>query len=218
LGNLRLDVTPNYSKVRTRANPKELVEGEEERSHVLLRRDNNELVALFEERVVLTFSVFVKYLDCFSRLYHAQNGTERNYLLEPEIIPTGDFLHEMQKLRVQMGEVYTERALLGSPFLGNIQRIDGIKDRLVLTIKAEKGDSIARTMREIFNWMTTNASIIRKIRVRGFNNRGEEIRLDTDSIKRIEWVEVNLDPETGTIMNPGALFEALRVMMNTLLG
>ena len=210
----QLDQAPNYQKVRTRENPKNLVEGEEERTHLLLRQNGEEIVVLFEERQSLTFNFLLKYIDYFSVRYHAQTGTEKDYVLEHEIIPTGNFLDEMQHLRVQMGEVYTEKALLGSLFLGKAERIDGVSDYLILTLKAKKGDSIARVIRNIFNFFATGKSQIKKIRIKGFNERNEEVRLDTDSIKRIDWVEVDLDPETGTIRDPAALFDALHQMLN----
>ncbi len=183
----------------SRDNPKELTEGELENTHIALKYNKDEIILLLEERTVgISIGVLVTYFNLFfNRL---MKDEDKSYRMDYSIIPKGDFLKELEKLeRVRFGNIYVDKQIIGSEFLNFSNRIETLQDEIVLTIKAKKKHSMKDTIRTIANKFFAQDSRISKIRVYGFSKEGNQVLLDTDIVKMIEYVEVDLDSATGIV-------------------
>ncbi|MBI9069954.1 MAG: hypothetical protein JEY94_00050 [Melioribacteraceae bacterium] len=182
-----------------RDNPKSLTEGELESTHISLKILDDEIVVLMEERQVgVAIGSFVSYLKIYiNRLLKTK---KTSYTLSYSVIPKGNFLEELEKLkRIRLGNIYVEKQLLGSEYLNYSNRLEQVQDDLILTIKAKRNRSIKDNIREFSNLFFTEGERISKIRVYGESEEGNKILLDTDLVKMIEYLEAEVDDTTGIV-------------------
>ncbi|MDL2263153.1 hypothetical protein LJC31_00725 [Synergistaceae bacterium OttesenSCG-928-I11] len=205
---------PSLSPI-TRDNPKDQDEAEEEKTHVLMKIHGDEIVVLYETRRCFAFSHFISYLRNYCTVYHAQTGITQNYdYIEQNLIPRGDFLSLLDDLgRVVAGEVYISRSILGSDSMNYSERIEDVKETIVLNISAKRARDIKNLIRDIYNNFVAEGTQIRRIRLEGKNDNNNPIKLDTDYCQMKDWLEVELHPITQSIINPDRLFLAMQQMI-----
>lgn len=180
-----------------RDNPKTLSEGESEKTHVVLKYNDDEIILLKEERFHgIHINTIVNY---FYKMLWTMNKN-LNYKINFSIIPKTDFYHELAQLnRVTIGEAHVERQLIGSEYLNYSDRIENVKNSIQITIKARRGRSIKDTLVDLYNKATSASSNIKKIRVYGTNVNGDNVLLDSDIIKMVEYLKTNIDEITGIV-------------------
>lgn len=191
----------NKDTAQERESPKELMEGELENTHLALKFLQDEIILITEERKAgISINTVISYLMHYSVNYCNKNNNKLDFKIEWTIIPKGDFLHELKKLeRVRFGHIFTDKQLLGSEYLNFSGSTDQIEDELYITIKAKKKRSIKSVIEDFFRRFSTNNSLIKKIRVYGYTKEGNQIMLDTDIIKRVEYVNAELNKITGIV-------------------
>ncbi len=200
-----------------RDNPKELDEGEAEKTHVSMKFLEDEILTIIEERKPgISISQLVSYLSKFLRTYYHTNGKKLDFRISLLIIPKDNFLSELRKLvRVNLAHLHVDKKLIGSEFLNFSDRLGDLNDDVDISIKAIKYKSIKELVRIIFNSFRTQNTIIKKIRVYGYNDEGNQILLDTDLIKKVEYIEVDIDIPTG-IVNSRDIFIKFNEIIGTI--
>lgn len=184
-----------------RENPKNLDEGELERTHMAFGYRDDEVILILEERQAgISIGKLVSYIDRFAESIFEEHGQVKDYRIEYSIIPKDDFLYELDQMqRVVVGTIYTDKVLLGSEYLKFSERLESAKEDIEITVKAKRDCSIRDTLRDFYNKLISDGSEITKIRVHGTNSEKNKVTLDTDFIKKIEYVKADLDEITGLV-------------------
>lgn len=194
-----------------RDSPKTLTEGESEKTHILLRYLRDEIGIIIEERRNgIAIRTVIRYLRAYAQKLEQSGGPRLDYQFETETLAKEDFLEELKALAsVKIGEVHLAKKLLGDEFFDLTERTENVKEDLVLKLEAQRGRSIFGPLQDIFKRFKRKDSPITKIRAVGFGERGQKVVLDTDLIRKIEYIEAEIDASTG-VVDTTSFFEAVR--------
>lgn len=199
-----------------RDNPKTLNEGELEKTHISLKYLKDEIVVVLEERKSgLTLHQIIAYfLHYAERYYSSKNPSEKLlFYFSIQVIGKHNFLDELKKLERAINlEVYLDKKLMGSEFLTYANKTEEAKDDIILKIKAKRNLSLIELAKQFFDKLGVEKEEIKKIRVLGTSEDGNKILLDTDLIRKIEYIETNLEKSTGTVKSE-ELFEQLNKIL-----
>lgn len=210
-------IPPLIDKVTAteRKSNKKLTEGESEKTHIGLKYLTNEVVVIIEERRAgVSIGKFINYLLKFAITYYIKQKKELDFNVIYSPIPKENFLEELNKLnRVQYGEIYIEKKILGSDFLNYSNRLENVKEDLIITLKAVRKRSIKDTARDLFNKHAANGSDIKKMRLYGINQDGDDSILDTEVIKRIQYVIIDLNEQTG-LVDSNSIFDNFTLVLD----
>lgn len=189
-----------------RDNPKKLTEGEAESTHVGLKFLNSEAILLLEERRSgIGIKQILEYLLHFQNRFAEEKKVPLEYFTRYAVIPKGDFRTELEKLaRVKVGEVFMEKRWL--EVAGLSKRIDAAQDDLILTVRAKRRNSIKHFCQDVLDKLAGVQKQITKLRVYGESANGEPAVLDTEFVKRIDYMNVSLDEVTGQV-DSSAIFK-----------
>jgi hypothetical protein len=184
-----------------RDNPKTLTEGESEKTHAVLKYLDDEAILIKEDRLHgMNIKNIVYYLMRFLWLMMRNNDAKFKYIIKSSVIPKDDFFQELNNLsRVVVGEVHIDRQILGSEFLNYASRTEQVQSLIQLNIKAQRGRSIKDTAIELYHKYVAESSQIKRIRIYGLNDDRDLILLDSDLLKKIGYVSVDLDETTGIV-------------------
>lgn len=196
-----------------RENPKTYNEGEDELTHLVYKYKQNEvLVALEERRVGVTASQIVKYLN----KYILEFPLEKHYEINYNIIPYDNFLENLKEFKkIQVGTVYIDQQEVGSEFLNIAEFGETVRDPVEIVFKAPVRKTIKRKLVTKWYDLTTRSKKIKRIRLEGKSFDGAKIRLDTDSLKLTEHIDVKLIPDTG-IVESEDIFKQLDTLIKKL--
>jgi hypothetical protein len=116
-----------------------------------------------------------------------------------EIIPRDNFREVLDSLqRVVCASVYIEKQLLGSDALNFSNRVNEVQEEIIVEVKAKRNRDISSTVNDLFAQFN-GGQIIKKIRIVGRNQSNNEIILDTDFIVKREYVNAQINEDTGEI-------------------
>lgn len=201
-----------------RKNPKEITEGDIEKTHFLVKIDKElKDVYLFLENNFYGVSInsFIDYLTRFTKGYCDKNDKKKNFTLFNLEIPNNNFLTQLEILsRTSLAEVYFDKQLLGSKALNFSNRFVSLKQDLVLTAKSSKKESITEVAVDLYNKLQQKESPISRLRIRGVDPNKNEVLLDTSFMCKKEFVKVDLNPETGEV-NSAQLYTGLKNIANS---
>ncbi|MCA1906619.1 MAG: hypothetical protein LDL11_08540 [Desulfarculus sp.] len=197
-----------------RENPKSLTEGEGERTHLCIKKGDDELIIAIEDRKVgIGISSLISYLKHFTDRYYEHIGEPRRrlpYRINYAPIPNNDFLNELGRfVRADLGEIVIEKRILGSECLNLSDRTEVIRDHVTISVQPVPTFSVSDFMRELFNSVVPTRMDIKKIRVRGKTAEGVQLLIDSNLVKAVEDITVLLDEITGQV-NSIRLLSALR--------
>lgn len=198
--------------VDERDSPKEIEEGEVERTHIVTKATNGDVILVLEKFLgSININQFIKYLNHFSPPLESDNHYKFGY----EIIAKDDFLEEIANLtRVTCAEVYVDKQLLGSESLNYSERISSVKHEVMLTVKAKPLDSIIDFARDVYATFNGGENEVRKIRIIGRNDDNNEVKINTDFIERQEYVSPRINENTGEVLTDELLQEIEIVLYN----
>jgi hypothetical protein len=199
-----------------RDNPKTLTEGESEKTHLVVKYKHSEAILIKEDRQSgISIKNLVEYLSHYLWLMRRNIDQKIRYNVTFSIIPKEDFLQELNNLsRAMVGEIFLDRKILGSESLNLASRTEEVQETLQLIIKAKRKKSIKETLIDIFHNFVANISEIAKIRIYGLNDKGDTILLDTDLIKKIEYISTEIDEATGIVESNKFLARLATIMAN----
>lgn len=203
----RNEFRPNLINKKTgleRKNPKDLSEGDIEKTHFLFKCDKNkeEVYLLLESNYHgLAIGAVVEYLTAFQVEYLRAKKIARNFSIVQASIPGKDFFEELERLkRAKIAEVYFDKQLLGSKALNFSNRTISLKKDLKLVASAELGENISEVAVDFFNALNLKGSNISKVRVFGNDSKNNEVILDTSLMTKRDFIKADLNPETGEVI------------------
>ncbi|MEO6301970.1 MAG: hypothetical protein ABIP51_02240 [Bacteroidia bacterium] len=105
----------NRKTVLERANPKDIDEGEIEKSHIVIKFEKKEVIICKEKNHGgVSINNFIDYINTFHRKRMSENGTEEKFHYKAEIIPKDDFLKLLGRLkRVSVADIYLDKKNIG---------------------------------------------------------------------------------------------------------
>lgn len=194
-----------------RNNPKQKEEGEVEKTHIVIKVLDNSICLISDRHQGgVTITQLISYLNKFIQ-HDDGNDAKFNY----EKVLNEDFLNEIDNLeRVIQADLIVDRMLLGSEALNFSERTEHIKQYMTLTVKAEPKHSIIDAVKEWFRKIGGVNSKIYRIRIKGKNEDNNQVVLNTDGIEKQEYIEVNVDEETGEVQSI-ELLEQINQILNT---
>ncbi len=209
--------------VEERPNPKELSEGDAEKTHLALKyTDNSEnIILLFEERKTgLGIARAVNYLNRFAEgMSEDRSNKDMDvpiYNIEYYATASKQFIDSLAKFgKITVGRLIFDKSLLAnqSEFLAATNREDSIKRDITLVIKSEKFETILPNfVKRYYTKHMLEENKIKRIRLDGKNIEGNPFTIDTEKLKDYEYVEVELDEKTGTV-NSASIFDKLNTMI-----
>lgn len=126
----------------------------------------------------------------------AQEGIPDDFYLWASIIPPEDFLTALESAdRVSIAELFVEKKVLGSGYLGLMDVDANSQDDLVMTLKSKPRQSLPkRALKQTFLSLTTEGSQVSRIRLYGKDINKMSVIIDSLKGKRVEEVTVDLTP------------------------
>lgn len=208
--NLHASVIPNTKKAN---------QGEEEKTHILVKENGDEIIALFEANKNFSFGGFIRYIKEFIKVYCTQNDINSDFEVGYTIIPVGNFFELLNSVdRVKAASIYVDKKILGDSELRLTNFLDTFKESLVLNVSAKRKKDIKDAMQEIAAKFRAKGTIVKKIRVEGFQPEGAPIILDTEICQKKDIVEVEIDSRTRAVTDPKVLFQAMGQLLKALIG
>lgn len=201
--------------VESRENPKTMSEGEQMKTHVLVKfKDGDAIIFLETGSNMLTCGNIVNYLNQALLSYNSQfrEDDEQRLLgkFSFEMIARDDFQEILQGMdRVLCAEIFIDKSVLGSEVLNFSNSAEQVKENILLTIKAERKKSIKETLYDIIDKYNSAQSKIRRIRITGKNTNGNASIIDTDFIVKKEFIEVQQDSDTGEYISANVFSQLL---------
>lgn len=198
-----------------RTNPKDLQEGESELTHFVMKSRRNNIFLILEERKVgIPISQLVNYLDLFTGKYYQSQSLQKNFNITYTIVPKSNFYEELINLnRAYIVKIYTDKRMLGDDYLELTDRVESVQQDIEIEIKANRRANIKQV---VLDWINNESIItnpeIRKIKVIGKNEEGNQIILDTEFMKKIESIEVDLNDETGIVNSENILSNLMNLL------
>ena len=188
--------------VQVRDNPKTMSEGEQMKTHALIKyKDDDAILFLETGSNMLTCANIVEYLNKMLSYYNAQFSIEERKIqgrFDFNMIPCDNFREVLNKMnRVVCAEVYIDKQILGSDILNFSNTSDSLKDEIVLNLKANRNKSIIRHVYDILDKFSGITSKVKRIRVKGMLADNNESIIDTGFIIKKEFIEAQRNEDTG---------------------
>lgn len=205
--------------VEARDNPKTMSEGEQMKTHILIKFKEGDAILFLEMgNNMLTCGNIVNYLNYAILSYNSQfeENDEQRILgkFSFEMIARDDFQEVLQGMdRVLCAEIYIDKSVLGSEVLNFSAPSEQIKENVMLTIKAERKKSIKDHIYDFVDRYNDTQSKIRRIRVTGKATNGNSSIIDTSFIVKKEFIEVQQDSDTGEYISAN-VFSQLMALSN----
>lgn len=183
-----------------RENPKRMTEGEQMKTHAVIKFLHNDVIMFLEQGSnCMSSNNIAFYLNQLTNQYNedciesAIHGT----FVAQQILKE-DFFDQLQSMdRVIKAEIVTDKKILGSEFLNFTQRMTSLKEEVKINISAQRGLSLKDAIIDAWYRFTAGATEIARIRVEGVGEHKEKTIINTDQFAKIEYVEANQNEDTG---------------------
>ncbi|WP_044481500.1 hypothetical protein [Paenibacillus antibioticophila] len=142
--------------------------------------------------------------------YLKVKGLKRNFKIIYGAEPSQGFLSLLETARnIKVAELHTSKIFLGSEAMGVIQEEDNsMREDVVITVKAEPKESLLkRTFSQLYRSLTSTESRISRIRLYGYDENDNHLRIDSEPLKKVDYVTADLD-EKG-IVKTDSIFEKM---------
>jgi hypothetical protein len=185
-----------------RKSDKEPQEGDKEKTHLCMRIHDNEAELILEERKNgVTIKEIDKYLNQRLKNYLKSKDQKLDFAITHGIVPSEKFIESLKSMaRVSIAEVFTGKKILGSEFLNLYEHEDSsMRNEIMITLKAKKAENLfKRHLQAIYEKIVAQDEVITRIRIYGSDEEGNHIKLDSDIIKKVDFVNALLD-ENGIV-------------------
>lgn len=201
--------------VEARDNPKRIEEGEQIKTHILMKFKENDAIAFLETGLNnMTMANIIEYLNNFIMPYNNSAENDIIGLFTSDMIPREDFREVLDNMsRVLCADIFINKSLLGSEALNFSDITDDVQENIVLSLKSEKKKSIKSTIYECVNKLNGVQYKINRIRVKGILPNDNDSIIDTSFIIKKEYVEVEQNEDTGEF-DTANMFAQLRFLSN----
>lgn len=197
---------------QVRDSDKQLFEGENELTHVVMKITDDEVFTIHEERRSgVLIGALIKYMNKLLKMYHEKYTVTENerYGLTYTLITHDDFEDSLNAIgTINMAEIYIDKRILGSEFFSLMDPVESVKEDFVCTIKAKKSESLIKSsIKKLFSRISTSGTEIKRIRVRGKDVDKLNVVIDSMNLKRVDEIVVNLNKD-GTV-NSDSIFKKM---------
>lgn len=198
----------DVNTIKERMNPKTIHEGESHKTHLISKMINGDLILIVENyRDGLTIKQIIKYLNSFTENF------SNPFYFHVEMIIKDNFLEEVNSMKRVVGaEIYVDKQLLGSESLNYSERINPVKHEVVIAVKAKNMDNIADFARDVYSRFTGGKQEIKRIRLKGKSDDNNLVVINTDRIERQEFVDSEVNQNTGELISD-QLFREMNIIM-----
>ena len=206
----------NRNTIEARENPKTKDEGEQIKTHLLIKFVEGDAIVFLETgRNILSMKIITEYLNTFISIYnnnHKKEHIEGHFRFN--MIPRDDFREVLENMqRVTFAEVFIDKQILGGDALNFSDRIEHVQEDIAISLKTVKKESIKQTIYDILSKITGGRTDIKRIRVKGKMSDSTESIIDTDFIVKKEYIEAQQSEETGEY-NTQYMFSQLELLAN----
>lgn len=203
--------------VEERENPKTMDEGEQMKTHIVLKKVDGSPIALIESgNNLMTGKNIIDYLNFGIPIYNSniEDGEKLDGVFSLEMMPRDDFREVLESMsRVTCANIFIDKNILGSDVLNYTEPSETIQEDVVLQIKANRKKSILDSLYHIVDKYNGNNSNIRRIRVVGRTDNNNETIIDTGFIVKKEFVEVTQNSDTGEFSSV-EMFQSIKELSN----
>lgn len=201
--------------VESRDNPKRIEEGEQIKTHVLLKFQENEAIVFLETgQNHMKMANIIDYLNSFIPSYNESSEEKIVGSFIFYMIPNNDFREVLNNMsRVVCAEIYINKSLLGSEALNFSNITENVQENIVLSVKSEKKKTIKTMVYDVVNKFNDTKSSIRRIRIKGRMSNNNEAIIDTEHLVKKEYIEVERNRDTGEYDTP-SVFAQLKMLSN----
>lgn len=192
--------SPDYMSSRDgseRVSDKRLDEGDKELTHMCMRIDGNEAYTVFEDRRNgVTIGGVISYFNRYFKDFLRTKGIEENFYLWAGIVPPDDFITALNNTtRVSVAEIFVDKSVLGSGYLGLMDIDASSQDDLVMTLKSKHRQSLPKhAIQSTFRKLSTAGTVVNRIRLYGKDINRMNVMIDSLHQKKVEEVIVDLLP------------------------
>lgn len=206
----------NRNTIESRENPKTKDEGEQVKTHLLIKFVEGDAIVFLETgRNILSMKVITEYLNTFISIYNSKHKKE--YIeghFRFNMIPRDDFREVLESMqRVTFAEVFIDKHILGGDALNFSDRIEHVQEDIAISLKTVKKESIKQTIYDILSKIIGGRTDIKRIRIKGKMSDSSESIIDTDFIVKKEYIEAQQSEETGEY-NTQYMFSQLELLAN----
>jgi hypothetical protein len=205
----------NRNTVVARENPKTMLEGEQMKTHCLIKfKEGCAILFLETGQNMLTCNNITEYLNNSLTIYNSEKEEDDRIVGKFcfDMIPRDDFSEVLASMsRVTLAEIYTDKEILGGEYLNFANPSEEMKDTVVMSVKAERGKNIIQCIYNFLDNLGRNGSKIKRIRVKGKLPNDNESIIDTSFIIKKEFIETQQNEDTGEF-NSVDMFKQLKLL------
>jgi hypothetical protein len=198
-----------------RESDKKKYEGEKEKTHLCIQINALEGKAVLEERRSgVTIKGIVDYFEQNLKKYLEKEEQKKSYKIIHSIIPGHDFIEALKGMKeAKIAEIYTSKKFLGSEGYNLLEREDTfMKDDIVITTKAKPKLSLGkRYLKKAYESVVSGDGKISRVRVYGINSENNAVKIDSDVIKKLDYVKAVLDVD-GTVNTKSVFLQMTKVL------
>jgi hypothetical protein len=198
--------------ITERESPKSMEEGETQKTHLVTKAINGDVIVLLEKHQSgLNMNQIKNYLNYFAMTMDVETQIRFDF----ETIAKDNFLEEINNLsRVVSADLYVDKQLLGSEVLDYSERTNTVKHEVIVSVKAKNRDTISDFARDVYAKINSGQNSIQRLRVVGRNNENNVVKLNTDFIERQEYVRPTVNQVTGEIRSSDLFSEMESALQN----
>lgn len=196
-----------------RPTDKQLYEGDKELTHMCLRIDSCEAFTIFEERRNgVSMGGVISYFNDLLRTFLTQEGRV-TFILQASIIPSQDFLKALENAdRISIAELFVEKKVLGSQYLGLMDNDANSRDDVVMTLKSQPRQGLSKhILKKVFHSLATEGSTVSRIRLYGRDVNKMSVMIDSMLGKKVE--EVTVELTSNGIVDSFSIFSKIEEVM-----
>ncbi|WP_369769367.1 hypothetical protein [Flavobacterium sp. WC2416] len=194
-----------------RESPKSMEEGETQKTHLITKAINGDVIVILEKHQAgLTIQQVKHYLNSFAFSVDSDVPVRFDF----EAIAKDNFLEEIESMsRIISADVYVDKQLLGSEVLDFSERTNTVKHEVIISVKAKNKDNIFDFTRDVYAKLNGGHNEIQRLRVVGRNTDNNVVKINTDFIERQEYVKPRRNEVTGEISTDD-LFEEMETVLS----
>ena len=188
-----------------RDNPKRITEGEQMKTHAVIRYFEDIILLVLEQGSnCMTSGNIARYLNRFLLKFNQENPDQAasgTFIVQP--VFKENFLEQLQAMnRVMKAMIYTDKRILGSDSLNFMERTSNVKEEVSINLSVKRGSSMKDAILDVWNRLIAGRTEITRIRVEGEGEHDEKTIINTDQFAKIEYIEVNQNEDTGEFVTP----------------
>ena len=206
----------NRNTIELRENPKTIEEGEQVKTHLLVKYVNGDAIVFLETgRGLLTLKTITEYLNIFILIHNNNSDNPICGHFTLDIIPRDDFREVLQNMdRVLLAQIYTDKQILGSDSLNFSDRTENVQEDIVIELKTKRQQSIKSVLYDVLSKMNGNREDIKRVRIKGKMPNNTDCMIDTDFLMKKEYIDVVQNEETGEF-HTADMFNQLELLSNS---